>query len=196
MNIYAPTTDKNPATCLQIDVRHFKKGNRDIDDKYLINVSKRYKKDESMAWCDVNSIPITELHQEFKDVFSNFDENRFVSYLTHNIFRDINNNLITTYTFKQTESHMKKIDSLRKIATNAILNDEPVFPLTKEEMKLINEPIELKSNLDKAPNGYELIKIYSKQFTPEFLNKINNPQAKVVNTNDIIYLLNYIKHCI
>lgn len=196
MNIYAPTTDKNPATCLQIDVKHFKEGNRDIDDKYLINVSKRYKKDESMAWCDVNGIPITELHQEFKDVFSSFDENRFVSYLTHNMFRDIDNNLIITYTFKQTESHMKKIDNLRKIATNAILNNEPVFPLTKAEIKLINEPVEINSTLDDVPDGYEVVGIYSKQFTPEFLNKINTPQAKVVNTKDIIYLLNYIKHCI
>ena len=91
---------------------------------------------------------------------------------------------------------MKKIDSLRKIATNAILNDEPVFPLTKAEIKLINEPIELKSTLDEAPDGYEIVGIYSKQFTREFLNKINIPQAKVVGTKDIIYLLNYIKHCI
>lgn len=196
MNIYVHTTSESPAACLEIDVRHFEEKDHNVDDKYLVNVTKRYKRDEYMKWCDIDGVPITELHQEFKDLFSNFDENKFVSYLTHNIFRDIDNNLITTYTFKQTESHMKKIDSLRKIATNAILNDEPVFPLTKEEMKLINEPIELKSNLDKAPDGYELIKIYSKQFTPEFLNKINNPQAKVVNTKDIIYLLNYIKHCI
>lgn len=196
MNIYAPTTNKNPTACLQIDVRHFKEGNRDIDDKYLINITKTYQRDKYMDWCNVNSVPIIELHQEFKDIFSNFDENKFVSHLTHNVFRDIDNNLIITYTFKQTESHMKKIDNLRKIATNAILNDDPIFPLTKAEIKLINEPVELESTLEDAPENYELVETYSKKFKPEFLNKINAPQAKVVNTKDIIYLLNYIKHCI
>ena len=63
-------------------------------------------------------------------------------------------------------------------------------------MKLINEPIELKSTLEEAPDGYELVNIHSKKFMPEFLNKLNIPQAKVVTTKDIIYLLNYIKHCI
>ena len=195
LNIDASTTDETPAACLQIDVRHFEEKCYNVDDKYLVNVSKTYKRDNHMGWYNVDSVPITELHQEFNDLLS-FDENRFVSHLTHGIFKDTCNNLIITCTFKQTESHMKKIDNLRKIATNAILNDEPIFPLTKEEMKLINEPIELESTLDEVPDGYEVVGIYSKKFTPEFLNKINIPQTKVVTTKDIIYLLNYIKHCI
>lgn len=198
MNIYAPTTNKNPAACLQIDVRHFKEGNRDIDDKYLINITKTYQRDKYMDWCNVNSVPIIELHQEFKDIFSNFDENRFVSHLTHGVFNihNIYDNLIIKCIFKQTESYAKKIDRLRQIAANAILNDDPIFPLTKAEIKLINEPVELESTLEDAPENYELVETYSKKFKPEFLNKINTPQAKVVNTKDIIYLLNYIKHCI
>lgn len=196
MNIYVPTTSENPAACLQIDVRHFEDFGYGISDEYLVKINKTYKRDKYMEWCNVDGVPITELHEEFNDTFSNFDENRFVSHLTHGIFKDIGNKLITTCTFKQTESYAKKIEHLREIAINAILNDEPIFPLTNAEMKLINEPIELKSTLEEAPDGYELVNIHSKKFTPEFLNKINIPQAKVVTTKDIIYLLNYIKHCI
>lgn len=196
MNIYVPTTDENPAACLQIDVRHFEDFGYGISDEYLVKVNKTYKRDKYMEWCNVDSVPIVELHQEFEDTFSSFDENRFTSHLTHRIFKDIGNNLIITCTFKQTESYAKKIERLREIATNAILNDEPIFPLTKAEIKLINEPVELKSTLEEVPDSYELVNIHSKKFTPEFLNKINTPQAKVVKTKDIIYLLNYIKHCI
>lgn len=196
MNIYVPTTGENPAACLQIDVRHFEDFGYGISDEYLVKINKTYKRDKYMEWCNVDGVPITELHEEFNDTFSNFDENRFVSHLTHGIFKDIGNNLIITCTFKQTESYTKKIERLREIAINAILNDEPIFPLTNAEMKLINEPIELKSTLEEAPDGYELVNIHSKKFMPEFLNKINIPQAKVVTTKDIIYLLNYIKHCI
>lgn len=196
MNIYIPTTGENPAACLQIDVRHFEDFGYGISDEYLVKVNKTYKRDKYMEWCNVDSVPIIELHQEFNDTFSSFDENRFVSHLTHGIFKDIGNNLIITCTFKQTESYAKKIDRLRKIAANAILYDEPIFPLTKAEIKLINEPIELKSTLEEVPDNYKLVNIHSKKFTPEFLNKINIPQAKVVTTKDIIYLLNYIKHCI
>lgn len=196
MNIYVPTTDENPAACLQIDVRHFEDFGYGISDEYLVKVNKTYKRDKYMEWCNVDSVPIVELHQEFEDTFSSFDENRLTSHLTHGIFKDIGNNLIITCTFKQTESYAKKIERLREIATNAILYDEPIFPLTKAEIKLINEPVELKSTLEEAPDNYELVNIYSKKFTPKFLNKINIPQAKVVTTKDIIYLLNYIKHCI
>lgn len=196
MHIYVPTTGENPAACLQIDVRHFEENSYDVDNKYLVKVNKTYKRDKYMEWCNVNSIPIVELHQEFNDTFSSFDENRFTSHLTHGIFKDIGNNLIITCIFKQTESYAKKIDRLREIATNAILNDEPIFPLTKAEIKLINEPVEIESTLEEVPDNYELVNIYSKKFTPEFLNKINIEQAKIVTTKDIIYLLNYIKHCI
>lgn len=94
MNIYVPTTNKSPAACLQIDVRHFEDFGYGISDEYLVKVNKTYKRDKYMEWCNVNSVPIIELHQEFNDTFSNFDENRFVSHLAHGIFKDIGNNLI------------------------------------------------------------------------------------------------------
>ena len=198
MNIYVPTTGENPAACLQIDVRHFEDFGYGISDEYLVKINKTYKRDKYMEWCNVDGVPITELHEEFNDTFSNFDENRFVSHLTHGVFNihNIYDNLIITCIFKQNESLTKKINRLREIAVNAILNDDPIFPLTKAEIKLINEPVELKSTLEDAPEDYELVETYTKKFKPEFLNKINAPQAKIVNTKDIIYLLNYIKHCI
>lgn len=187
------TNSCNPYSRLEIQttpIAPINASNQKIKDFYLIEFNKYYQ-EKGMSLISTHNVPLIELHPEFEDAFTDFNETKFTSGLIPDIFKEFNDNIITTYKFKQTEEFIEKIKDLQKAATEAIINDNP-NPLSKNEIQLINSPIYITLNTDKAPDGYKLSSIVSKTLKPEYYNKLNNTKDKIVNTSDILYLLNYI----
>lgn len=184
INAKVNTNSANPYSRLAVQTETI------IKDSHLVKFNKYYQ-EKGMSLISTHNVPLVELHPEFENAFTDFDETRFVSGLIPNIFKEFNDNIITTYKFKPTEEFIEKIKDLRKIATDAIINDKP-NPLSKDEIKLITSHTQIILDTDKAPDGYKLSSIVSKNIKPEYYNKLNNNKDKVVNTSDVLYLLNYI----
>ena len=135
------------------------------------------------------------MHPEFKKAFTGFDENKFLSNeLVSGLLDEFDKNITTEYRCTQNERLKNTIRNLQETAKTAILKGLP-NPLIYPEIKLINESSEIICNYDEIPYGYEPIMITAKKLKANYLYRLidtGEKQYKVVNTSDLVYLLDYL----
>lgn len=123
--------------------------------------------------------------------FKKFEEHKFTSNLKPGILDHMHDNIITTYHFKQTKELESEILRLKNMAKRRIINDQPMG-LSSDELEFIRKPFIVKSSNKTIPTGYTLMFNTTRTFKPEYESELREVTSKMVNTTDVLYLIDYL----
>lgn len=138
---------------------------------------------------NVTTIPLTELSPLCKRVFKNFNEDKFISNLQPELLKDLKNNVKTICVFKQTQETTEKIDKLKDVIKNDIINNRPIS-LTEKQRNFIKQPKYITT--DVPPKGYEITKTKYLQVDKEYNEKLKNYNYNKTDVEDMLSIINFI----
>lgn len=138
---------------------------------------------------NVTAIPLTELSPLCKRVFKNFNEDKFISNLQPELLKDLKNNVKTICVFKQTQKTTEKIDKLKDVVKNDIINNRPIS-LTEKQRNFIKQPKYITT--DVPPKGYEITKTKYLQVDKEYNEKLKNYNYNKTSVEDMLSIVNFI----
>lgn len=164
--------------------------NTSLGNKNQVSIKKVYK-DVDIPRVTLNSVPLVEIHTALKCIFKKFEEHKFTSNLKPGILDRIRDNIIVTYHFKQTKELESEILRLKNIAKRRIINDQPMG-LSSDELEFIRKPFIVKSNNKTIPAGYTLMFNTTRTLKPEYESELKEVTTKMVNTTDVLYLIDYL----
>ena len=158
--------------------------------KNRVTIEKIYG-DVDMPRVNITAIPLVEIHPTLKCIFRKFNEHKFTSNLKPGILNRLHDNITTMYFFKQTKEMQVKVNRLKNIAKRRIIDDQPIG-LTQKELDLVRKPITMSSGDKTVPEGYELMINTERRLKPEYESELKEVAEKMVNTTDILYLIDYL----
>lgn len=185
MNLTAELRVENPGDYTTVSFTNTSLGN-----KNQVSIKKVYE-DVDMPRVTLNSVPLVEIHAALKCIFKKFEEHKFTSNLKPGILDRIRDNIIVTYHFKQTKELESEILRLKNIAKRRIINDQPMG-LSSDELEFIRKPFIVKSNNKTIPAGYTLMFNTTRTLKPEYESELKEVTTKMVNTTDVLYLIDYL----
>lgn len=185
MNLTAELRIENPGDYTTISFTNTSLGN-----KNQVSIKKTYE-DGDIPRITLNSAPLVEIHPTLKCIFKKFEEHKFTSDLKPGILDSIYDNIITTYHFKQTKELESEILRLKNIAKRRIINDQPMG-LSSDELEFIRKPFIVKSTNKIIPAGYTLMFNTTRTLKPEYESELREVTSKMVNTTDVLYLIDYL----
>lgn len=185
MNLTAELRIENPGDYTTVSFTNTSLGN-----KNQVSIKKTYE-DVDIPRVTLNSVPLVEIHAALKCIFKKFEEHTFTSNLKPDILDRIRDNIITTYHFKQTKELESEILRLKNIAKRRIINNQPMG-LSSDELEFIRKPFIVKSNNKTIPAGYTLMFNTTRTLKPEYESELREVTSKMVNTTDVLYLIDYL----
>lgn len=185
INLTAELRVENPGEYVAVSFTNTSLGN-----KNKVSIKKVYE-DVDIPRVTLNSVPLVEIHAALKCIFKKFEEHKFTSDLKPGILDRIRDNIITTYHFKQTKELESEILRLKNIAKRRIINDQPMG-LSSDELEFIRKPFIIKSTNKIIPAGYTLMFNTTHTLKPEYESELKEVTTQMVNTTDVLYLINYL----